>query len=631
MIHCPTCNSENLDYSVYCCQCGSPVRKGIPARLRKGQWFTVVLLAVVLSCIMTLAIRFISPGQPDSHYSDTLGAAYQRGVSIEPQIAEQVPQPAANDESSAGGQQEEKEKLVRKGQLVLGMVSIMHSNVGSVAKFPSVVLNGSWLALPSRACIGGDKWFFQAGEGELIPIEGGLWTRGDPVGFWRLGNERKFPGPDFGAWRQDQPVRLFSIETGKLSEPMVLEPYGPQGAFIYSELPGVMDPGVFLQGGRVVGWSFGEVLRGAYMWPQGAAQDLLYENYVDDFYRETFAGGREEHFFNALTMEKDSAPQRQLHLFAEGFWVQPKLSPQDTPLRLSSETVYPYIVKLADRIMEEGGYQYVATLAESPMLAEIRSPELLRDVIRATEKTYGVRSAVDFIEGQGADLLQSLAEGKEMVQQLHLDLYLGWIKERLDEGDAQRGWQVYNRAQPYFKESPELHLLAVELALAGGDWEEAERLLYLREYPVALRETRMLLTDRISDLKGRENKIVVRFAPGARDIPVRVRLNNEIDQDFIVDTGASFVTIPSSTVRSLGLVEKVSQHQQVVQTAGGPVDARAVTLSSVELQGWAVPNVQALILDLPNRPGLGLLGLNFLNSFRVDMRTDEGLLILEPK
>ena len=91
------------------------------------------------------------------------------------------------------------------------------------------------------------------------------------------------------------------------------------------------------------------------------------------------------------------------------------------------------------------------------------------------------------------------------------------------------------------------------------------------------------------------------------------------------------MTVPFATVQALGLEDAMSPHELEVQTAGGLVRAKAVTLSSIDLQGWVVSDVQALVIDLPSRPGLGLLGLNFLNSFRVDLQAEEGILILEPK
>lgn len=577
---------------------------------------------------MTWGMQFFNSRQPSVGKQQQI----EKNNSAPRQEIESAQQPDRSKDSSFAGRPVAEEKLSEESEnVIVGSVSIINPDGFTVATFPAAVISGSWLALPARACIGGDKWLFKVGSDAPVPIEGGLWGRGDTVGLWQLGGEKQFPGPDFATWQQDKAVRHFSIKTGFLSEPMLLQPSGVQGAFIYSSPPGPLDAGIFMQNGRVVGWSFGAVLDGAYMWPLGPGTSLLYENYVDDFYNETFAGGREEYFSLALAKGKDSSPQSQLQMFSEAFRHQPKLLPEDTPRYLRAETLYPYISKLVNFIMDQGTYHYIAILVDEPLLWEIKDPELLMNVVRATRNVYGIEPAVNFMEGPGEGMLRAIEGEKNELVQLHLELYLEWIKNLLDSGDIANGRQVYDRAQPRFNDSPELHLLAVELALAERNWAEAEKLLYQREYPAALREKRMLLTERISDLKGLENKIVLRFAVGSREIPAKAIINDGFDHKFLVDTGASFVTIPYSTVQALGLEEEMSRHQMEVQTAGGPVKANAVTLSSIELQGWVVSNVTALVMDLPNRPGLGLLGLNFLNNFRLDLRVDQGILILAPK
>ncbi len=634
LLHCPECLSENLDNSVYCCQCGSPMRKGVPARIRRSHWFLIVMISLALTLVMVSAIHLVT------HRSASQSANGKQ------QLADQPYKPPLQQESEPQSSQPErsnkqltsdrflpgKKEEVSLDQLTVGNVSIITPDGFTVASFPAAVTGGSWIALPTRSCVGGSKWYFtRPGESEAIPIEGGLWGRGDAVGFWRLSGENTLPGPEFDTWQQETPVRLLSTKTGLLSEPMTPSPSRVQGAFIYSSLADNLDPGVFMQNGKVVGWSFGNVLDGAYMWTLGNDTDLLYDNYVDDFYNETFAGGREEYFTAAITTGRDLSPQRQLQMFAEGFQLAPKLLPEETPRYLQADTINPYISKLIQHIMDQGAYQYIATLAEEPLIWEMSDPEVLINVILATQKIYGDEAAVNFTEGPVAFIQRSVKDDKSALLLLHLQLYLGWIRNLLDNGDIINGWQAYNRAILRVDESPDLHLLAVELALAERNWARAENLLYQREYPAKLREKSMLLADQISELKGQENKIVIRFQPGSRVIPVKLSVNDQIEHDFLVDTGASFVTIPYSTVSSLGLEDKMSRHQQEVQTAGGPVLANAVTLASMELQGWVVTDVKALVIDLPDRPGLGLLGLNFLSNFRFNLQADEGIFTLEPK
>lgn len=610
------------------------MRRGIPVRFRKSQWIIIFLTALLLSFIMTAAIQLfksapVSPTntQPIEQEKIPPPGTTQANSKIAPSLDNKT---EARSLPAAGPAPEQEHQEARL-ELVTGKVSIINPQGAVVSDFTAPVINGSWLALPTRACIGGNTWTFQVNDERPVPIRGGLWSKGDPVGLWELAGDIRYPGPSLATWQQEAAIRFFSFETDQLSAPIRLTPLAVQGEFIYCGFEGNGEPGIFLQDGKVVGWAFGEQLPGAYMWPLGRGEDLLYQNYVDDFYNTTFAGGREEYFSLALAMGKDAPPRQQLQMFAEGFWVQPKLSSPDTPAHLAPENVYPYIINLTNILMDQGAFQYVASLSEEPMLWEIKDDELMNNVIRAIEKSYGIEGALNFVEGQLTDMQQVLNWEEDQFQQLHLALYEKWIKTLLDNNEIARGWEIYNRAVRFFAKSPKLNLLAVELALAEQDWTEAERLLYSMEYPQELREMRMLLADRISDIKGQENKIVLRFQPGSQEIPVTATINEQFDQEFLIDTGATFVTIPSSTVAGLDLEDGVSQNQQEIQTAGGPILANSVTLSSVELQGWMVYDVKALVIDLPNRPGVGLLGLNFLNRFRMDLQTADGLLTLAPK
>jgi clan AA aspartic protease (TIGR02281 family) len=165
--------------------------------------------------------------------------------------------------------------------------------------------------------------------------------------------------------------------------------------------------------------------------------------------------------------------------------------------------------------------------------------------------------------------------------------------------------------------------------LLNGDWKEAERMLYSRNYPPVFQDRYELLALRISEIKGQEEKIVIRFHPGSSAIPVTALINGTIRHDFLVDTGASMVTIPSSSADSLGL--EIANGERNLSTAGGMVKAHEVTIATLEIEGWVEYNVRAYVLDLPGRPGVGLLGLNYLGRFRMDLKTDEGTLMLTPR
>jgi clan AA aspartic protease (TIGR02281 family) len=140
------------------------------------------------------------------------------------------------------------------------------------------------------------------------------------------------------------------------------------------------------------------------------------------------------------------------------------------------------------------------------------------------------------------------------------------------------------------------------------------------------------LQQAIAALRGQEGKIVVRFRPGARTIPVVARVGRELfDQRFVIDTGASIVTVPSATAKRLGIDIADDLPRRLFYSATGVQHAVEITLPYIELDGWVIENVKALVVDLPGQSEVGLLGMNYLNNFRMDVNTSEGVLLLEPR
>jgi len=91
------------------------------------------------------------------------------------------------------------------------------------------------------------------------------------------------------------------------------------------------------------------------------------------------------------------------------------------------------------------------------------------------------------------------------------------------------------------------------------------------------------------------------------------------------------VTIPTAAAEKLGIkIDSRTQLRKLV-TAGGVIEAPQVTLQSIELDGWREYSVTAYIVDMPNQSGIGLLGLNYLKRFRMDLNTRAGVLTLAPR
>jgi clan AA aspartic protease (TIGR02281 family) len=298
---------------------------------------------------------------------------------------------------------------------------------------------------------------------------------------------------------------------------------------------------------------------------------------------------------------------------------------------LQPDAIISQLRSLIARAVQDGFAVQVANYFDGEVLAQTDDISLMSDVVILTAKTYGFEEAVNLTENVTANWQPKNDPDKAELTKLHSDLYQNWLNALLEGGDIQDGWQVYERGGQKLPDDLSIYLFGVKLALAENDWATAEGLLAAKNYPPALKEQVRNLQSQISELKGQEGKILIRFVPGARQIPVSASLNQGTSQDFIVDTGASMVTIPYSTAADLGIIITVRNPRRTVYTAGGVIHAPEVVLDSITLEGFETSNVKALVLDLPNQPDMGLLGLNYLRRFKLDLSTDEGLLALTPK
>ena len=107
------------------------------------------------------------------------------------------------------------------------------------------------------------------------------------------------------------------------------------------------------------------------------------------------------------------------------------------------------------------------------------------------------------------------------------------------------------------------------------------------------------------------------------------KVNGQLTGIFILDTGATFTLISRASADTLGLLSGGSTVR--LTTAGGTIQVPLTLLEEVEIGGAIARHVAVVIHDLPNMPPniLGLLGLSFLERFRVNLDLTSGILILE--
>lgn len=94
---------------------------------------------------------------------------------------------------------------------------------------------------------------------------------------------------------------------------------------------------------------------------------------------------------------------------------------------------------------------------------------------------------------------------------------------------------------------------------------------------------------------------------------------NGMSMRFLVDTGASVVTISSGDAKRAGIAYTAGQ-KSLMQTANGTVPAYRVKFDTVRLGDITLHNVDGVVVEGEVLAGVGLLGMSFLN--RTDMRRD---------
>jgi len=111
---------------------------------------------------------------------------------------------------------------------------------------------------------------------------------------------------------------------------------------------------------------------------------------------------------------------------------------------------------------------------------------------------------------------------------------------------------------------------------------------------------------------------------------VPVRLNEQVETLFLVDTGATYCALTKATADRLGLTAGPVSSIIELRTASGSIKAPLLLVDLIQVGGAEARNVEAIILDRPDESSAvgGILGLSFLNQFKVEIDQKEGVMIL---
>ena len=134
------------------------------------------------------------------------------------------------------------------------------------------------------------------------------------------------------------------------------------------------------------------------------------------------------------------------------------------------------------------------------------------------------------------------------------------------------------------------------------------------------------------DLPELLDKVSVPIQKQGEVVVVEATVNQKVTVKFIVDTGASYTLISRDTAKQLGIDMEQKLPTIPFQTANGTIQAPLINLESIEVGGMQMKNLTAAVHDVfPDNNVAGLLGLNFLSHFRMDIDQDNGVLVLEKK
>jgi len=127
-------------------------------------------------------------------------------------------------------------------------------------------------------------------------------------------------------------------------------------------------------------------------------------------------------------------------------------------------------------------------------------------------------------------------------------------------------------------------------------------------------------------------KASIPFEKQGQVVIVEATLNKKTAVKFVVDTGASYTMISSAVAKELDIDTQQNPKTAPFQTANGIIQAPLVNLESIAVGGIEILNLTAAVHDaIPDAKVAGLLGLNFLSNFRMDIDTQKGVLHLEKK
>ncbi|MEE2882857.1 MAG: retropepsin-like aspartic protease [Planctomycetota bacterium] len=619
---CLHCDSYNDPDALHCDQCGSSLISGAaPAGKSSRGQFPWLVLTMLLVTLVVLRWEF-----PHNRSASEQSDVDLRRTESGDLAAEDVPfvtDPVDLGSVQPGGTGE---RIEQSTPVLWGWVDVQDPAGLVLAKIPGVVTSDGWLALPRVSLLGAEQVRFRRGlAGEAQVVEGAF-RRGDDLSLWRLQTAPEMDLAPLAPWDPNRPVWRV-VPTGRRQE------WFPDGPMIRvgSFLQGTFDstsPAILVQDDAIVGWIPGEHLPGAWFWA-GPDEEQLLGASLREFQLAEFEGGQIAAARILLDPELDDLNALQGLARAPG---RPRLLAESeipTPYRKGKLAVAT-LERLSSGLSSviPGSYFDVLSLddflwLEAPQLCSLWLSLALKaqDVSRLSRAVQVGDVILDQygdsdVWREAIELLPALwSVGAEVNRSRgNITLAIQWIVEGRNR----------------FPADDALRLLDAERLLDDGHLDASAELLALPVLRSDLKVLRQELLERLELERRIAGRILIRFAPGSTVIRTTALVGG-VPIDFVVDTGASATSIPPSALVPLGIEIDENTPRRRVRTASDEFEAPTVPLPRVDLGGAIVDGMMATVLDLPGQFNTGLLGMDFLGKFRIDLDVERGWLLLEPR
>ncbi len=120
-----------------------------------------------------------------------------------------------------------------------------------------------------------------------------------------------------------------------------------------------------------------------------------------------------------------------------------------------------------------------------------------------------------------------------------------------------------------------------------------------------------------------QGRAQIPITPGASILRVKAQIESREQGLFVVDTGASYVSLSLAFAKRLGL-DLRNAPTVLIQSANGKQTGYVVTLQQIDVQGVKAARVPAVVVEDLGEDIDGLLGLSFL--LRFDLKQTDGML-----